>query len=96
MCYFGSFTGCSVEKNSPANAGDPGDLSLILGSGISPGGGKGNPLQNSCWDNPMERGAWRAIVCGVTESDMTEQIHAHAFFSIFLAILIYQESTLVL
>jgi len=41
---------------------------LIPGSGISPGGGHGNPLQDSCLENPMDRGAWRATVQGVIES----------------------------
>ena len=49
-----------------------GDLGLIPGSGRSPGGGHGNPLQNSCLGNPMDRGAWWATVHGVTkESEMT-------------------------
>ena len=46
-----------VEKNPPANAGDPGDAGLIPGSGRSPGEGNGNPLQYSCLDSPMDRGA---------------------------------------
>ena len=53
----------SVGKESTCNAGDP---SLIPGSGRSPGGGHGNPLQYSCLENPMDRGAWRAPVRGVT------------------------------
>ena len=52
-------------KNVPANAGDAG---LIPGSGRSPGGGNGNPLQYSCLENPMDRGAWRATVHGVAKS----------------------------
>ena len=49
-----------------------GDTSLIPGSGRCPGGGNGNPLQYSCLGNPIDRGAWRAIVRGVAEeSDMT-------------------------
>ena len=56
-----------VVKNLPANAGDVRDTGLILGSGRSPGG-NGNPLQYSCLDNPMDKGAWRAIVHGVAKS----------------------------
>ena len=46
-----------VVKNLPANAGDVRDMSLIFGSGGSPGGGPGNPLQYSCLENPLDRGA---------------------------------------
>ena len=46
-----------LVKNQPANAGDTGDSSLIPGSGQSPGGRNGNPLQNSCLENPMDRRA---------------------------------------
>ena len=51
--------------NPPASSGDAG---LIPGSGRSPGEGNGNPLQYSCLENAMERGAWWATVHGVTES----------------------------
>ena len=61
-----------VAKNLPANAGDTGDMGLISGSGRSPGGGHGNPLQHSCLENPMNRGASQATVHSITESDMTE------------------------
>ena len=47
-----------VVKNLPAKAGDIGDTGMIPGSGSSPGGGDGNPLQYSCLENPMDRGAW--------------------------------------
>ena len=51
-------------KNLPANAGDS---DSIPGSGRSPGGGNGNPLQSSCLENPMHRGAWWATVHGVAK-----------------------------
>jgi len=50
------------------SACDAGDASLIPGSGGSPGGGHGSPLQCSCLENPMDRGAWLATVHGVTKS----------------------------
>ena len=69
ICFLKNFTGSSVVKNPPANAGDQG---LIPGSGRSPGEANGNPLQYSYLGNPMDRGAWQVIVHGVSkESDMT-------------------------
>ena len=59
------FAGGSDGKESACNAGDP---SSVPGLGRSPGKGHGNPLQYSCLENLMERGAWRAIVQGVTKS----------------------------
>ena len=59
------FPGSSVVKNLPANAGDAGS---IPGSGRSPGGGNGNPVQYSWLGNPMDRGAWWATVYGVAKS----------------------------
>ena len=53
----------SVGKPSVCNAGD---LGSIPGLGRSPGEGNGNPLQHSCLENPMDKGAWRATVHGVT------------------------------
>ena len=55
-----------VVKNPPANAGDVGDVCSISGLGRSPGKGNGNPLQCSCLGSPMDRGAWRATVHGVS------------------------------
>ena len=55
--------------NLPANAGDIKRLGSILGSGRSPRVGNGNPLQHSCLENPMDRGAWQATVHGLAESD---------------------------
>ena len=54
-------------KNLLANAGDIRDTGLIPELGRSPGGGHGNPLQYSCLENPMDRGAWQATVEGVTK-----------------------------
>ena len=63
------FADDSVVKNLLDNAGDVGS---IPGSGRSPGEGKGNPLQYSCLGNPMDKGAWRATVHVIAESDMTQ------------------------
>ena len=68
----GGLPGGTVVKNPPANARDIGDMDL------GPGGGLGNPFQYSCLENPIDRGAWWAIVHGVAESDTIE--HAHQLF----------------
>ena len=69
LIFAEGFPGGSVVKNLPANAGD---VDLTPGSGRSPGGGNGNPLQDSCLGNLMDRGTWQATVHGVRkESDMT-------------------------
>ena len=60
--------GAPVEENPPANIGDVRDVRSTPGSGSSPGRGHGNPLQDSCLENPMDRGVWRAAVPGVTKS----------------------------
>ena len=57
-----------MVKNPSANAGDIRDVGSIPGSGRSPGGRDGNPLQSSCLENPMDRGAWWATVRGVAKS----------------------------
>ena len=62
------FQGGSVVKNPPVSAGDARDVGLILGSGRSPGGGHGNPLQYSCLENSMYRGAWQAALHGIIKS----------------------------
>ena len=67
-----------MVKNLPANAGDIRDVCLIFGWERSTGGGHGNPLQYSCLENPMDRGAWWASVHRVAESDMIEETkHVH-------------------
>ena len=53
-----AFPSGTVVKNPPANAGDVRDTGSIPGLGRSPGGGNGNPLQYSCLENSMDRGAW--------------------------------------
>ena len=61
-----------VVKNPPANGGDIRDVGLIPVSGRCPEGGNGNPLQYLCLENPMDRGAWRAIAHRVAKNqDMT-------------------------
>ena len=60
--------GSSGTEESACNAGDPGS---IPGSGRSPGGGNGSPLQYCCLENSMDRGAGQATVCGITELDLT-------------------------
>ena len=66
--YGSFFPRSSVGKESACNAGD---LGSIPESERAPGGGNGNPLQYSCLEKPMDRGAWRATVNGWQESDMT-------------------------
>ena len=64
-----------MVKYSLASAGDAGNTGLIPGLGRSPGGEHGNPLQYSCLENAMDRGAWWARVHGVAkELDMTKQL----------------------
>ena len=71
--WAGGFPGRSVVKGPPANAGDAGDMGSILGLGRCLRGRNGNPLQYSCLENSMDRGAWWVIVHEVTkESDMTK------------------------
>ena len=69
-CYL--ITGASqvaiVVKNPPPNAGDAGNMGSVPGLGRFPGVGSSNPFQYSCLENPMDRGAWRATVHGVTKS----------------------------
>ena len=71
------FPGGSVVKNLPTNAGDWGS---IPGSERSPGEGNGNPIQYSCLENSMDRGAWWAIVHGVTKSQRELSRHACKYY----------------
>ena len=71
-----AFSYSSVGKESACNAGDPGS---IPGLGRSPGEGNGNPLQYSCPENPMDRGAWQVAVLGVERvgHDLVTKPHHH-------------------
>ena len=70
--------GGKVVKNLPANADwDSRDLGSIPGSGRSPGGGYGKPLQYSCLENSMDREAWQATGHGIAELDGTMYTHTH-------------------
>ena len=72
MESFQGFPGGSVVKNPPGSEGDAGDSGLIPGSGRSPGGGHGNPLQCSCLERPIDRRPWWAIAHEAEkELDMT-------------------------
>ena len=69
-----AFPGGSGSKESACNAGN---LGLIPGSGRSPGGGHGNPLQYSCWENSMDRGAWGLTVHKVAKRLSNSYTHTH-------------------
>ena len=74
-----------MVKDLPASAGDTGDTGSIPESGRSPGGENGNPLQYSCLENSMDRGAWQATDYGVAKSWMCLSIHTkkQVHFSIY-------------
>ena len=68
ICHRGGSPGGSIVKNLPSNSRDAGDVGSVPGWGRSPGERNGYPLQDSCLESPMDRGAWRAAVQGVTKS----------------------------
>ena len=75
------------------SACDTGDTGLIPGSGRSPEGRNGNPLQYSCLENSMDRGAWWATIHGVTELDPTEHAltHTHTHTRLLIPIIDYMK-----
>ena len=74
-----SFPDGPSDEEPASNAGDEREVGSIPGSGRSPGGGHGNPLQYSCLENPTDRGAWRAMVHRVAKSQTRlKQLHTHA------------------
>ena len=74
-----TYPGGASDKEPPANAGDIRDAGLIPGSGRSPGGKHGNPLQYSCLENPKERGAWLVTVHRVPKSwTQLKELSMHA------------------
>ena len=81
--YIYGFPGSSVVKNPPANAGEAG---LFPGSGRSPGERNGNPLQYSCLENSMDRGAWWATVHGVAKGQtrLSDRVNTHSYLKVGL------------
>ena len=71
-----------MVENPDVSAGDIGDMGSIPGSGRSPGGGNGSPLQYSCLKNPMDKGAWQASPWHHKELDTTEQLSTHAILTL--------------
>ena len=69
-CHVTASVGSPGGVNGKESACKAGDRGSIPGSGRSPGGGHGNPLQYPCLENPMDRGAWRATVHGVAKSQI--------------------------
>ena len=86
------FPGGSDGKESACNAGD---LSSIPGLGRSPGEGNGNPLQYSCLENPMDRGAWKATVHAVTNSQTQLEWPTLLHFHMYLLIMIMMMTLIV-
>ena len=93
LFFFLLFSGGSVGEVSACSTGD---RDSIPGSGRFPGEGNGNPLQYSCLENSMDRGAWQAIVHEVTESGTTESTNTHTQEFIHRNGLIQSSKTMVL
>ena len=91
MGGLGAAQAVHMVKNPSLSAGDIRDVGSVPGSGRSPGGGHGNPLQYYCLENPMERGAWWTAGHGIAESG-TAEVTKYTHVSSLLA-LIYCESS---
>ena len=79
LILYSSFPGGARGKEPTCQWGDIWDVGWIPGLGRSPGGGHGSPLQYSCLENPIDRGAWRAAVHGVRKSQtQLKQLSMHA------------------
>jgi len=78
-------------KESACNVGAAGDASSIPGLGRSPGGGQGNALQHSCLENPVDRGAWRAIPYRVAKS--RHDLNDSAGMQLFIVLLLLKIPT---
>ena len=75
-------------KNQPDNAGDIRDMDSIPVAGRSPGGGHGNPLQYTCFKNPIDRGGWWAIVHRIAFKIDINCVHGFSIFWHLLAVLL--------
>ena len=84
ICVQWAYQVALAAKNLPANAEAAGDMCSIPESGTFPGEGHDNPLQYSCLENPMDRGAWWTTVYGNTESDTTERPTLSLLLPVFL------------
>ena len=86
MTYLGASQVALVVKNPPANAGDIRDLGSIPGLGGCPGGGHGNPLQYSCLEKPMDRGAcWATVHRGANSQTWLKQLSTvHTWLTSFI------------
>ena len=79
-----------VVKNLPANGGDQGSVGSIPGLERSPGGGHGNPLQYSCLENPMDRGAWQTTVHRLQSWTRVKRLSMHIIYPLsFLCVLFH-------
>ena len=82
-----------IYRGFPGNSGSAGDPDSISGSGRSPGKGNGNPLQYSCLENTVDRGAWQATVHGVAKSQIWLSNVMLSLFSVALPVCVIEISS---